>query len=373
VPKPVAAIVLPPREGFSAEAAGAVGLLVRRLAVQPSRYAPHVFGLATVGAPFAGIAFEPVRPTLFPGNATRRYAGGVARALRAAPPDVIEVHNRPDAALMLADRFPAVPVLLVLHNDPQGMRRARTVAERRRLLDRLAGIVAVSAWVRGRFLDGIGDDARVRVLPNCLDPAELPPAAAERDPVILFAGRVVADKGADTFVAACARALPALPGWRAEMIGADRFRADSPETSFLAALRPQAAAAGVVLHGYRPHAAVLAAMARAGIVVVPSRWPEPFGLTALEAMACGAALLYAPRGGLPEVAGEAGVAIDPDDPAALANAIVAIARDASRRAALAAAGLARAARFTAAAAAAALDALRHDARAAWPRAPGPPI
>ena len=36
-----------------------------------------------------------------------------------------------------------------------------------------------------------------------------------------------------------------LPGWRAEMIGADRFRADSPETPFIRALRPRAAAAGV--------------------------------------------------------------------------------------------------------------------------------
>ena len=61
-------------------------------------------------------------------------------------------------------------------------------------------------------------------------------------------------------------------------------------------------------------------MARAAIVVVPSRWPEPFGLTALEAMACGAALLCSPRGGLPEAAGDAAQTIDPDDPAAMAAA-----------------------------------------------------
>ena len=52
-------------------------------------------------------------------------------------------------------------------------------------------------------------------------------------------------------------------------------------------------------------------MARAAIVVVPSRWSEPFGLTALEALACGAALLCSPRGGLPEVYGQAAQRIDP--------------------------------------------------------------
>ena len=55
---------------------------------------------------------------------------------------------------------------------------------------------------------------------------------------MLFAGRVVSDKGADAFVQACAGALPRLPGWRAEMLGADRFGADSPETPFCARCGP---------------------------------------------------------------------------------------------------------------------------------------
>jgi glycosyltransferase involved in cell wall biosynthesis len=213
----------------------------------------------------------------------------------------------------------------------------------------------------------------VAVLPNCLDLAAIPASPATREPVMLFAGRVVADKGADAFVAAGALALPRLPGWRAEMIGADRFGPDSPETDFLRALRPLAEAAGIRMHGYQPHDAVLAAMASAAIVVVPSRWPEPFGLTALEAMACGAALAYAPRGGLPEVAGDAGLAIDPDDPAALAEALVALAGDPARLAALGEAGRARARRFDTPQALAALDALRRSVLGTWPKRRGGPI
>lgn len=182
--------------------------------------------------------------------------------------------------------------------------------------------------------------------------------------MILFAGRVVRDKGSDSFVEACATALPRLPGWRGVMIGADRFGPDSPETPWLEQLRPRAAAAGVEMWGYRPHAEVMAAMARAAIVVVPSRWPEPFGLTALEAMAAGAALLCAPRGGLPEVFGEAGVAIDPDDPAMMAAAMLEVAGDPAGMAALGAAGRERAKRFDLPQAARRLDGLRRQALAA---------
>jgi glycosyltransferase involved in cell wall biosynthesis len=149
------------------------------------------------------------------------------------------------------------------------------------------------------------------------------------------------------------------------MIGADRFGPDSPETPFLRALRPAAAAAGVTLAGYRPHADVLAAMARAAVVAVPSRWQEPFGLTALEALACGAALVCSRRGGLPEIAGDAALYADPDDPDALAEAMVALATDEAARAARAAAGLARAARFGVPDARARLAEIRADILHRW--------
>lgn len=364
------AVVLPPKEGFSPGAVGAVGLLVHRLV---RAGAPGVVvGRDPGGPPFPDAPFLRAAPAWGLG-ATARYARGVAARLRRLGPDpapeLAEVHNRPDVALRLCRLLPGTPVSLFLHNDPQGMRGARSPAERGALLARLARVVTASDWLRRRLLDGVSP-APTRppaVLPNCLDlPAEAPPASA-REPVILYAGRLVADKGADLFVEACAAALPHLPGWRAEMIGADRFGPDSPETPFLRALRPRAAAAGVVLRGYRPHDAVMAAMARAAIVAVPSRWEEPFGLAALEAMACGAALVCSPRGGLPEVAGDAALYADPARPGALADALLALARDPALRAALGEAGRARARAFCAPRAARALLALRGEILG-----PGPP-
>lgn len=308
--------------------------------------------------PFRAVALP--RRTPFGLNAA--YAARVVEAVRDLRPSLVEVHNQPELAFHIARRSGGAKVVLVLHNDPQGMRSTRAAAGRAVLLEALAGIATVSQFMRQRFLDGLTDGAaaKIAVMPNCLADGALPPALPldRREPLVLFAGRMVADKGADTFVAACARALPGLPGWRGEMIGADRFGPASPETRFLRGLRGAAQRAGVAMPGYRPHAEVMAAMARAAIVAVPSRWAEPFGLAALEALASGAALICTRRGALPEVAGEAALYIEPDHPAGLAAAIVELATDPIRRAALARAGLEQAHGFDLTSAAAALDAWR---------------
>jgi UDP-glucose:(glucosyl)LPS alpha-1,2-glucosyltransferase len=346
--------VLPPREGFSPQAVGDVGMMVR-LTAQASDI---VVGAPFAGQPFAQPRFVPVAPVLWPPfGRTERYMAGAVKRLRALRPDLIEVHNRANLARDVARALPDTPVALFLHNDPQGMRAAKTPVERAALLRRMS-VVCVSDYLRRRFMEGVDGAPEALHLPNALDLAALPPPAPleARDPVVLFVGRLVADKGADAFVQAIAQA--GLPGWRAVMIGADRFYPGSPETPFLRRLRAQAAEAGVELLGYRPHADVLRAMARAAIVVVPSRWQEPFGLTALEAMASGAAMICSATGGLPEVAGDAALYAGPDDIAALAAAMAALATNAPRRQALAAAGLARAPAFDAPAARARLTALR---------------
>jgi UDP-glucose:(glucosyl)LPS alpha-1,2-glucosyltransferase len=343
------AIVLPPRETFSPTASGAVALLVHRMARAPSRYSRTVIG-AACSNPFTDVPFRGVKPGWLPGGRTWRYAAAAARALGDA--SLVEVHNRAEVALTLARLRPAARVSLFLHNDPQTMRGLHTPALRQDAAARLAGIVCVSTYLATRFGQG------ATVLPNAIDLAALPPPPPERENLILFAGRLVADKGADAFVEACRQALPDLPGWRAEMIGADRFRADSPTTEFIATLTPMAATAGVTLAGYHPHPKLLARLAQAAIVVIPSRWQEPFGMTALEAMASGAALICSPRGGLPEITADAALPCNPDAPATIAAAIRHLAANPAERAARAQVGQARAAQFNLPEAAKALDAYR---------------
>jgi UDP-glucose:(glucosyl)LPS alpha-1,2-glucosyltransferase len=361
---PRVAVVLPPREGFSNGRAGAIGLLVRRLVRTPG-FDAIVVGGKQDGPTFPGIDFRSVTPSLWSPalwsstSNNQRYAAAVAEGLKKLNPALIEVHNRPEIALALAARLPGIPVIGFLHNEPSGMRGAATPAQRAQMLRRLAGVVTPSDYLRQRVLDGVAaPDKDPVVLPNCLDLAELPPRR-RRERLVLFAGRVVADKGPDAFVSACATALPHLPGWIAEIIGADRFSVDSPDTGFVQMIRASAQGANIRMLGYRDHPEVLVAMSRAAIVVVPSRWAEPFGLVALEALASGAALICAPRGGLPEVAGDAAVYADPDRPSEIAAAIRALAGDEPRRAALAEAGWQRVQRFDVPVIAARLAALRH--------------
>jgi UDP-glucose:(glucosyl)LPS alpha-1,2-glucosyltransferase len=355
------ATVLPPREGFGPGRTGAVGMIVHRLAadVPVSRYRSLIVCGEQTGPVFTDVDTRIAQiPWWSLGNVNRRYAAGVVRALREMSPALVEVHNRPETALAIASGLPGIPVSLFLHNDPLTMRQTRSVAERTHLLARLARVVTVSEFLRGRLLDGIADPTiPPDVLPNCIDLSTLPPRSG-RDNSILFVGRVVPEKAPDAFVAACASALPKLPGWRAEIIGADRFRTDSPDTEFVRGIRMTAQAAGVALPGYRDHPDVLAAMASAAIVVMPSRWQEPFGLTALEAMASGAALLCSARGGLPEVGGDAAIYVDPDNPAGMAEAIVALAQDPARLAAMSEAGRSRAEQFDLAPTRRRLDAIR---------------
>lgn len=358
---PPVAVILPPREGFGPNRTGAIGLLARRLLRTPG-FRASVYGGPQDGPVFPGAEFRPVRPALWPpGPANTRYAAAVAALLKRHPPALVEVHNRPEIALALASRLPRTPVTLILNNDPQTMAGAATAGERATLLTRLARVITASHYLRTRLLDGVPAPARPpAVLHNCLDLAEVPPPRP-RERRVLFAGRVVPEKAPDAFVAACATALPSLPAWSAAIVGADRFALDSPETAFVQAVRAAADAAGVAMLGYRDHPDVLEAMSRAAIVVVPSRWQEPFGLVALEALACGAALICAPNGGLPEVAGEAALYADPARPADIAAAIRLLAADPARREALSRAGRERARLFDLPVIAARLAALRRAA------------
>jgi glycosyltransferase involved in cell wall biosynthesis len=78
---------------------------------------------------------------------------------------------------------------------------------------------------------------------------------------------------------------------------------------------------------------------------LPSRY-EGFGLPALEAMACGTPVVVSDKGSLPEVVGEAGVLVNPDDPAQIAKGIKKILADTTLATTLRSKGLQRASTFT---------------------------
>lgn len=83
----------------------------------------------------------------------------------------------------------------------------------------------------------------------------------------------------------------------------------------------------------------------AAVLVLPSHY-EGFGFPVLEAMGCGTPVICANRASLPELAGDAAVLVDPDDTAALTDALGRVLGDGALRAGLIERGLARAKPYT---------------------------
>jgi glycosyltransferase involved in cell wall biosynthesis len=83
----------------------------------------------------------------------------------------------------------------------------------------------------------------------------------------------------------------------------------------------------------------------AGVLAMPSFY-EGFGLPALEAMSCGTPVVVSDRASLPEVVGEAGLLIDPEDSEELAHSLARVLAEQPLREGMRERGLAQAARFT---------------------------
>lgn len=166
------------------------------------------------------------------------------------------------------------------------------------------------------------DPARVHAVHHGLDPCFKPEATGGRAlvarmrgrreaPYVLFAATLHPRKN----IAVLRDAMQGLAaeGFPHALVIAGRPPGDRPTWAELerAASAELPGAPGRVLHVGQPSDWDLAAlMADADAVCLPSLY-EGFGLTALEAMACGAPVVVSDRGALPEVVGDAGVVVYP--------------------------------------------------------------
>jgi glycosyltransferase involved in cell wall biosynthesis len=199
---------------------------------------------------------------------------------------------------------------------------------------------------------GIGRRPQYAVVPSGVPTAALRSAAPSRGEararlglpsgayVVAGVGRFVPIKGFDLLVAALLDVVARVPRAHVLLIG------DGGERG---ALEAQARALGVAdrLHITGTVTDVIGLLAAADVLAAPSR-NEGMGRVLVEAMALGLPVVGARVGGIPDVIvdGECGLLVPPDDPAALAGALVELGRDAGRRAKLGAAARPRAEAFS---------------------------
>jgi glycosyltransferase involved in cell wall biosynthesis len=154
------------------------------------------------------------------------------------------------------------------------------------------------------------------VIGNCYRDDLFRPQEEERMRELVFLGRLVSDKGLDVLVEALAllRRQGVEPGLT--VIGS------GPEEEALQALsRDRLAPEQAKFVGTRGGENLVRELNAHRIIVVPSRWAEPFGIVALEGIACGCVAVGSSGGGLADAIGPCGVTFPNGDATALAQAL----------------------------------------------------
>ena len=255
---------------------------------------------------------------------------------------VLLLHNAPASVRPIRRALPSARVALYCHND---LFAHYANAEVARVVDACDAVICCSGYVADGVRQKLGDRAgrdragrtmgdaaatgrsplagRVHVVRNGVNPRTFCPPQTEPatdarsgEPVVLFVGRILPIKGVHKLIEACVRQRGAGRAFKLRIVGSANFDSAAAPTAYQLDLRRLAEPLGdrVEFVPFRDRAQVVVEYQSADIFCVPSVWNEPCSLTTLEGMASGLPTLVARRGGLPEVAGEAGFLFDPDRP-----------------------------------------------------------
>jgi glycogen(starch) synthase len=271
-------------------------------------------------------------------------------ALASWRPDVVHAHDWlvTHPAIALAD-FLNVPLVATIHATEAGRHSGWLSQPLNQqihsvewwLANRADALITCSASMRTEVTH-LFEVSDISVIHNGISPRGWRPSTSavhatrsahspEGAPVVVYFGRLEWEKGVHDLVAALPRVRRAFPGTRLVVAGQGRQASALVEQAKKLRIRRS-----VDFVGHLPDRALVALLAAADVVVLPSRY-EPFGIVALEAAAAGAPLVASTAGGLAElvVDGVTGLSVTPGDVEGIAEAVRAVLTDpeaAARRA-----------------------------------------
>ena len=200
---------------------------------------------------------------------------------------IIEIHNRPESLLYLIKKKISAKLIFMFHNNPQDMRSSKSIKDRIFIAENTDQIYFVSRWVKDKFFEGLPFNHRnnCEILYPAIKPLKKFP---KKDNLIIFSGKLNSSKGFDLYGKAVIKILDKYKSWNAIAIGnepREKFNFNHKNFKIL---------------DWVKHDDILDYYKKASISVVPSRWLEPFGRTAMESAAYGCATITTRNGGLPE-------------------------------------------------------------------------
>jgi glycosyltransferase involved in cell wall biosynthesis len=260
--------------------------------------------------------------------------------------DLLHVHNRPQWVTALRRMGYRGALLLHLQNDHLGHWTSRMLDD---LASRVDQVVVCSTFLRDCFAPKSSAlAAKTQVVFNGVNRQSFFPREEVRESkTIFFVGRLDAEKGVLQLIQAYARILQAHPD-ATLIIGGTTGFGTHEETPYVRRVRDlansvvQNCKGRIQFTGYIHHDRDLPSwFQRATIFTSPSLFQEPFGLVNSEAMACATPVVGANRGGIPEVLGNAGRLVDPEDIEDFAATLASLLAQPAERAVLGAAAYER--------------------------------
>ena len=217
-------ILLPYKENFSINKAGAVSLYVRDITSQ-SKFKKNIkiYGETKDKEKLLnGFVHLDIKKKFYLSK-TNAYINEFVKKEKKNNADLIEIHNRPSYVNFIKKNLKS-KIIIYFHNDPLTMKGSMTIQDRKNLIKNCKKIIFNSQWCKSRFTKGLN----INDIINKIDVIHQSTSKVDinfkhKKNIISFIGKLNTSKGYDAFGKAILKILDKFPKWHSIVIGDDQL------------------------------------------------------------------------------------------------------------------------------------------------------